>query len=1158
VKSHAPAMRGRSTEGGRDGVARFGMVAALFVCLMVLLGFAAPPAIAAPTALPGWAFKATFGELSPSNGETLRNPISIGEAGRIYAVSQNFGAVQIYSPSAAGGSLLTEIPYQGPFPRNVAADPNDGDVYVDGWAGQGDTMIHRFVSDGAPVPTYSLDPTFELPEGESIAVDPTTDDLLVTESGAEDVRRYDATGALVDTINTPGINPAWIAPAPDGSFFVAPPAGGAVTHLSGTGTVLGTISGIGSIHGLAFDSARSTVVVAVGSELHSYPLSGSQFSASPVASGESIGIAAGGPEGRLYEYVGPTINAYEPAIVPDVATPIVSEVGVDSAHVSVEADPGVTAPNEGEARFELSEDSGAHWGVAATKAVPGAGTVEVVLAGLRLNSDLLVRVTVANSTSSKTSGGTPFTTPVIPPVVKTGAATSISETEAVLNGTVNAAGQQTLYRFEYGTTTAYGSQVPLGTDAPAGNQRSPLSVAKLITGLQAGTTYHFRVVAQSPSGVSIGEDKTFTTLTAEQAFPLRAYEQVTPVDKEGATVFNDWHFQTAPDGSAIAVVARSATPDSESNLLRSMYAVRRGQSDWLPWQPLEVPQNSFGAGFPESSVAAVSADFEHTLVISSRVLAPGGVEGGGNLYVKDLQTGAYSFVGGAPGAGAISQLAGLQNNERIYLAGAPDFSWVIFFAEPSLLPEAPGPEIYRWSKTAGLKIESRLDDGTAVAVAQGPGAYEPLYPVTSDGGGIVAFGAGGQGVYRRSGGVSVPISVSQIAGDPATPQSGALDGMTADGRYVFFESPARLTEDAPVSAPGIYGYRYDAQTDNFSFIAMYNGEGRGTGVIGFGEDGQTAYIDGASGAEVWRDGVVSEITPERLLSATSAETPQYLVTPNGRYLAWASGAGELKLYDAAAHSLTCVSCLPNGEPGARASFRTNIRSIGNATPRAVTADGTMFFSTASRLVAADHNGSSDVYAYHDGHLALISPASEDYGAYFVDASEDGSNVFFQTDQALVAQDRDHETDVYDARVNGGFARQNEVPSSDSCSGAECSGGTGQSPAAPLMATTGPASSANEKSGKPARVEVKSVGAGGKALKVRLYASQPGRVKISGPLVRTTEKQLSKAGAVVIDVPLSEAAQARRRSGQPLKVTLTVRLSGSWGSTSAKYSRTTGK
>ena len=78
------------------------------------------------------------------------------------------------------------------------------------------------------------------------------------------------------------------------------------------------------------------------------------------------------------------------------------------------------------------------------------------------------------------------------PSVTTGSASAVAATAATLAGTVNPNGSATTYRFEYGTTTSYGSQSPV-VDAGSGSGDEPASTD--LTGLAPGTTYHFRVVA---------------------------------------------------------------------------------------------------------------------------------------------------------------------------------------------------------------------------------------------------------------------------------------------------------------------------------------------------------------------------------------------------------------------------------------------------------------------------------------------------------------------------------------------------------------------------------------------------------------------------------------------------------------------------------------
>jgi sugar lactone lactonase YvrE/phosphodiesterase/alkaline phosphatase D-like protein len=94
------------------------------------------------------------------------------------------------------------------------------------------------------------------------------------------------------------------------------------------------------------------------------------------------------------------------------------------------------------------------------------------------------------------------------PKGKTEAATEVKATSATLNATINPEGSETSYYFEYGKTTAYGTKTK---EESAGSGTSDVPKSEAITGLEAGTTYHFRVVAKG-AGVTVeGNDMTFTT-----------------------------------------------------------------------------------------------------------------------------------------------------------------------------------------------------------------------------------------------------------------------------------------------------------------------------------------------------------------------------------------------------------------------------------------------------------------------------------------------------------------------------------------------------------------------------------------------------------------------------------------------------------------------
>ena len=102
--------------------------------------------------------------------------------------------------------------------------------------------------------------------------------------------------------------------------------------------------------------------------------------------------------------------------------------------------------------------------------------------------------------------------PVEVPNVTTGSASEITKTTATVSGQLEPAGageEVTGCRFEYGTDTSYGHSAPC---APAPPYTEPKDVSAELIGLSASTEYHYRIVAENPSGFeAIGLDGTFNT-----------------------------------------------------------------------------------------------------------------------------------------------------------------------------------------------------------------------------------------------------------------------------------------------------------------------------------------------------------------------------------------------------------------------------------------------------------------------------------------------------------------------------------------------------------------------------------------------------------------------------------------------------------------------
>jgi hypothetical protein len=151
----------------------------------------------------------------------------------------------------------------------------------------------------------------------------------------------------------------------------------------------------------------------------------------------------------------------------------------------------------------------------------GSGYGNVVvgeeLTGLQPGTTYHFRVVATNATSPP--GGTPgsdqtFTTPPPePPVLSTGQAVGVAQNTATLTGTLDTQGFQTMYEFDIGTDTGYGTRI-FGN---AGSEPGTHTFTVTLQGLMPGTTYHYRIAATNTFGTVYGVDVTFTTSTYPSA-----------------------------------------------------------------------------------------------------------------------------------------------------------------------------------------------------------------------------------------------------------------------------------------------------------------------------------------------------------------------------------------------------------------------------------------------------------------------------------------------------------------------------------------------------------------------------------------------------------------------------------------------------------------
>jgi hypothetical protein len=107
----------------------------------------------------------------------------------------------------------------------------------------------------------------------------------------------------------------------------------------------------------------------------------------------------------------------------------------------------------------------------------------------------------------------------IPISAHTGPTGRVTTSGATLNGTIDTAGYDVTWHFEYGTTSRYGHYLPAQTIF--GLSPVTVPVSRTLTTLRPKTLYHYRLVAESSAGTSTGGDATFTT-RATGTLPLRS------------------------------------------------------------------------------------------------------------------------------------------------------------------------------------------------------------------------------------------------------------------------------------------------------------------------------------------------------------------------------------------------------------------------------------------------------------------------------------------------------------------------------------------------------------------------------------------------------------------------------------------------------------
>jgi hypothetical protein len=346
---------------------------------------------------------------------------------------------------------------------------------------------------------------------------------------------------------------------------------------------------------------------------------------------------------------------------------------------------------------------------------------------------------------------------------------------------------------------------------------------------------------------------------------------------------------------------------------------------------------------------------------------------------------------------------------------------------------------------------------------------------------------------RKSGASTVWLSRSWASTPDPEPAGVQFQAASADGTKVLFTSESRLLDsDTGEGQVGIYLYtdtEQNAESEGkLKLIARVNSPDERSTVAGMSEDATHIYFFNGSwgstqrpvsaipreGEYLWDNGtlhfvaaaVTRGIDPQVNEDGVSGATVR--VSSDGRRMAFlrypnpelepelarlngrddSEGYRALYFYDEGSERLTCVSCPSDGAAvTSDATVATQLSGFSAGSSggspfyqRFMSSDGRyVFFTTEQALVPQDTNGLSDVYEYDadTGQVSLISSGTGESGSWFEDASANGSDAFFLTAQKLTGWDTDTLTDLYDARIDGGYPEPSPAPVP--CDGDACQG-----------------------------------------------------------------------------------------------------------------------
>jgi hypothetical protein len=262
---------------------------------------------------------------------------------------------------------------------------------------------------------------------------------------------------------------------------------------------------------------------------------------------------------------------------PQVVTEPASTVATRSATLNGTVNP------EGEdatkCEFEYGTASVGEHNVSCSS-LPAGGEAAVAVSasveGLEPGSEYKVRL-VADTTGGRGEGvETAFTTPA--PEVQADAASSLGETSATLNGTVDPRGGQVeSCSFEYGTAVVHIESVPCAPSPGKGVQA--VAVSAPVAGLSPGTSYLFRVVVVEGRKFFTSEQVPFTTPGRPPGSGAAGQEPL------GSTAALGYMFSEAPQPNSAFTASRVASDPRSGALTFTISVLNPGTLRWTATFP---------------------------------------------------------------------------------------------------------------------------------------------------------------------------------------------------------------------------------------------------------------------------------------------------------------------------------------------------------------------------------------------------------------------------------------------------------------------------------------------------------------------------------------------------------------------------------------------